>query len=74
MAQEKPSECPAASAAILCLILALDGTKQRWRTVLSDSRGNTCEQCGLIIPVTFETFVFQLDSQVKMNLLLPRGL
>lgn len=27
--QEKPSECPAASAAILCLIFALGGTKQR---------------------------------------------
>lgn len=51
VAQEKPSKCPAASAAILCLILALEGTKQRaWRAVLSDTRGNRCGQCGLIIP------------------------
>lgn len=48
VAREKPSKCPAASAAILCLILALEGTKQRaWRTVQSETRGNTC---GLIIP------------------------
>lgn len=51
VAQEKPSKYPAATAAILCLILALKSTEQRARrTVLSETRGSTCGQCGLVIP------------------------